>query len=277
MPESSLPPRAARPRLWRSLALAGAAASLGLPAPALAYAAPISADAKLWLVAGEGGEGGEGGEAGAVEGLPSDAAYLARLAIVEGHLLAAATLYAKGQTDEAVALSYHPEAEMMEEVRAQLAAHGAADITPAMMAFSAALEAGAPQAEVDTALAAVSAAIAAAGGGEAAAGRTRLDAIVALLQAAADEYAGSIEGGQVTDPLAFHEAQAFVVIARIRAAALATEPEPKAATAAGRALDALATADEAFGDIMAADLVARDPAILLGVAARVELLASSVH
>lgn len=277
MPNLSPAPRATQPRLWRSLALAGAAASLALPAPLLADTLPRDAGATLWLAAGEGGEGGEGGEAGAVEGLPSDAAYLARLAIVEGHLLAASTLYAKGQTDEAIALSYHPEAEMMEEVREQIAAHGAADITPAMTAFSAAMEAGAAQPEVEAALAAVSAAVAAAGAGEEAEGRTRLDAIVALLQAAAHEYAGSIEGGQVTDPLAFHEAQAFVVIARMRASGLAGAIDPALATAAGRALDALATADEAFGDIMAPELVARDPAILLGVAARVELVASSVR
>lgn len=274
MADRSPSPRATHPRLWRSLALASAAASLGLPAAAPSDAAPFDGGATLWLVAGE---GGEGGEAGAVAGLPSDAAYLARLAIVEGHLLAAATLYAKGQTDEAVGLSYHPEAEMMDEVRAQIAAHGLADITPAMEAFSASLEAGAAQAEVEAALAAVSAAIAAAGAGAEGDGRTRLDAIVALLQAAAHEYAGSIEGGQVTDPLAFHEAQAFVVVARMRASGLAQAADPALATAASRALDALATADEAFGDIMAPDLVARDPAILLGVAARVELVASSVR
>ncbi|EKE18050.1 MAG: hypothetical protein ACD_10C00149G0002 [uncultured bacterium] len=42
-----------------------------------------------------------------------------------GHLLAADALYRKGLVDDAIGLSYHPEAEMMEEVRANLAAHGA--------------------------------------------------------------------------------------------------------------------------------------------------------
>ncbi len=64
-----------------------------------------------------------------------EVAYLAKLAIVEGHLIAARDLYRKGLVDEAVGLSWHPEAEMMDDVRADLAAHRVPDVTPAMAAF----------------------------------------------------------------------------------------------------------------------------------------------
>lgn len=235
-------------------------------------AAATGADAQIWLAQAE---GGEGGEAGAVAGAEPDLAYLTQLEIVEGHLVAAAQLYAKGQINDAIGLSYHPEAEMMDEMRAKLAAHGAADFTPQMQAFSAAMEAGASPAEVDAALAGFRAAVAAAKAPEADELRLRFDAIVLLLKAAASEYAGSIEDGKVADPLAYQEAWAFLGIAREEAGALTAMA--KTSSAATRALAAMAGADEAFGDMTGTDLTAADPAILLAVAAKVELIASSVR
>ena len=202
-------------------------------------------------------------------------AYLAELAIVEGHLVAALDLYAKGMVDDAIGLSYHPEAEMMDEVRERLADHGAADVTPLMTAFSAAMEAKADLPTVEAALADAQAGFAAAALPEADELRTRADALVALVKAAAHEYEGSTEGGTVGDVMAYHEAHAFIEIARNLATGLAAEPAAK--TQAEKALAALAEADEAFGDMTQPTLEARDPAILLAVAAKVELVLSSVH
>ena len=219
-------------------------------------------------------EGGEGGEAGAVAGVDVDTAYLVRIAIVEGHLLAAATLYEKGMVDEAVGLSYHPEAEMMEEVREGLAAKGAADFTPQMKAFSAVLESGADTAEVQASLGQFRNAAAAAMAVATPTNQQIFAVAGAVLKAAAAEYAGSIEGGAVTAPLAYHEAQAFVDVARAVLAPLLTDPAlGKLAT---RATDALAPAADAFG-MTDGQFIANDPAILLAVAARVELLSSQVR
>lgn len=267
-------PRATQPRRWRSLAL-GASVTLAAAAPALAdlqRPAPISLampDARLWLA-----EGGEAGEAGALAAAGSDAAYLAEIALVEGHMVAARDLYAKGQTGLAVDLSRRPEAEgMLAAVRTGLAAHDAADFSPAITAFTAAMARGAPLAEVEAALAAVSVGVA--GAGERAGPRNRFDAAVLLLKAAAGEYSGSIAGGKVSDAMAYHEAHAFVALARRAMTELATQP--LTATAAPRALQAMQAADDAFGDMTKPELAAGDPAILLGVAARVELIASSVR
>ena len=68
-------------------------------------------------------------------------------------------MYRKGLVDEAVGLSYHPEAEMMDEARALLTAHGAPDISPAMTAFSEMMEQGATPDVVDQAMQSVSNAV----------------------------------------------------------------------------------------------------------------------
>ena len=253
--------RLATPRRWNSLVLT--AAAISLVSPVLAQSLP---DATIWMVA----EGGEGGEAGAVADVTADVAYLGQLTIVEAHLQAARDLYAKGQVDDAIGLSYHPEAEMMDQVRQDLIAHHVPDITPAMTAFSQTLESGADLPQVDAALAAVSAAIRAARQSDNL--RDQFDAVVVLLKAAAHEYAGSIADGKVSDVMAYHESYAFVAIARQRLGKLHGAEKP-----AAKALAALDDAAPAFGDMATMDLLVGDPAILAAVAARVELYASQVR
>ena len=102
--------------------------------------------------------------------------------------------------------------------------------------------------------------------------REQFDAVVVLLRAAAHEYAGSIQGGQVSDVLAYHESHAFIAIARQRLGELAPSAKP-----AAKALTALDDAAQAYGDMGTMDLVAGDATILAAVAARVELMASQVR
>jgi hypothetical protein len=251
--------RPVTPRYWVGLALVSAAVG-GM---AQAQTAPEAATAVVQT------EGGEGGEAGAVAGVDAATAYLVRIAIVEGHLNAAANLYTKGMVDEAIGLSYHPEAEMMDDVRAGLAANGAADFSPQMQAFSSVMEAGGDPA---TALAAFKGAAATAMGAPDA--TMRFTVALAVLKAAAAEYAGSIDGGQVVDVMAYHEAEAFVGVARDLLTPLAGDADlSKLVVRAQAAMDPAAAAFSMDG----AQFVANDPAILLAVAARVELLSSQVR
>lgn len=301
-------PRSTQPRRWTSLALTSATLGLAAASPLFGGGVtlphlPTPQTLPLTLVQeaegeggeaaspastaaeGEGGEaaapaateGGEGGEAGATTDLPEDVAYLTQLSLVEGHMRAAALLYAKGQADDAIGLSYHPEAEMMDEVRARLAAHGAADITPAMTAFSEAMEQGADQATVTARLADIQAAIAAGQAVEADELPTRFAALTALVKAAEHEYEESIAEGTVQDVMAWHESWAFLEVARSLATALATHPDAKAAAAAAKVLTALDGAAPAFGDLQAATPLAGDAGILSAVAGRVELAASQVR
>jgi hypothetical protein len=284
--------RIAQPRRWASLALAGATASLAAGAPGLAGHAPGVTAGPLQppavLVQAEGGEageiqplasaeGGEGGEAGAAAGQPPDVAYLSQLSIVEGHMIAAVKLYDKGLKDDAVALSYHPEAEMMDTVRAALADHGAADITPAMTALSEAMEAGMAPEAVQARLGDARAVVAAGQAVEADEIAVRFTALVVLVKAAAAEYEGSITDGKVQEPMAWHEAWAFLAVAKNLATGLAELPDDKAKAAAVKITQALAETDAVFGDIDAVDMVAGDAGALLAVAGRVELAASQVR
>lgn len=160
------PIRPVSAKSWRTLALAGTA--LGLATSSDLAAGTLQSHAlampeKVWLAQAvvEGGEGGEGGESGAiVAGANPLIAYLTRLYLVEGHLRAALALYENGLPDEAIGLSGHPEAEMMDEVRADLATQGAADFTPAMDAFTEIMVNAGDNAEVQARFDAVHAAIA---------------------------------------------------------------------------------------------------------------------
>ncbi len=257
---------------WTTLALTGATAGLVVGHPALAQIAPDKPET-LWFAASE---GGEGGESGAIEGASPDVAHLTRLALVEGHLMAAVNLYAKGMTDEAVGLAGHPEAEMMDEVRAGLAQRAAADFTPDLEAVGEAMYDGAPQAEVDAKMAQLSRAIATAANANNVPLRVRFDAMIALLRAAAGEYAGSIENGAVSDPMAYHEAYGFIRIAEREAGALSVYDDPVAAKAAARITAALPETDAAFGDMAETTLLAGDASLLYAVAAQAEFASAAV-
>ncbi len=264
-------PRLASPRrlgLTLSVTLAAMPALAETPRPVT-----LSPGATLWLAAGT--EGGEAGEAGLTAGAADDTAYLAELSIVEGHYHAARDLFAKGQKDLARDLAGHPEEEgTLKGLAAEVTARGAADPSPAIAAFRKAL-AGEDAAAVDTALAELAKAFAADAAPEAAETRKRFDAVVLLVKAAAEEYEGATEGGKISDAMGWHEAYSFVSLAKGLLEGLAAET--LSAKAAPRALEALKAADEAFGDPTAAELKVADPGILLGVAAKVELIASSVR
>lgn len=272
----TLPPRKTHPRRWPGLALASVTLAA---APAWAETqrpAPITLampEARLWLA---GTEGGEGGEAGITAEAGPDAAYLAELLIIQGHMLAARDLYALNHRDSALDLSRHPQEEgTLDSLRQAIAAHGAPDVADAILGFQNVMGQGAPLAEVDRALTAVGAAFDAAAAGQAQATRARFDAVVLLLKAAAEEYEGSLKDGQVEDLMGWHESLSFVALARQKLIGLAAEP--LAAKAVPKALDALGGADAAFGDPSALPPQAGDPQILLGLASEVELIASSVR
>ena len=267
-------PRPIQPRVWTSLALASVTLATS-PALATMTPAPITLSmpqARIWLAQAE---GGEAGEAGAIADASPELAYLGQLYIVQGHMVAALDLYKKGMVDEAIGLSYHPEAEMMDAVRKSLADHGAADISPTMAAFSLAMEEGDDIAQAQAALNAVQDAIAQAAAPQATNLRLRFDALALIVRAAANEYAQSTEGGTVGDVFAYHEAHAFIAVAQGIAQDLTQIDQVN--PSAERVLAALKSSEEAFGDMRLPTLEAQDPAILLAVAAKVELIASSVR
>lgn len=267
-------PRPTKPRRWTSLAvasvtLAAAPAFADLRSAPITLAAP---DARLWLA----DQGGEAGEAGTTANASTDAAYLAEIGIVEGHMLAARDLYALGQKADAVALSTRPQEEgTLADLVRQITDHGAADPSATIASFTTSMAEDAPIAEVDAALDAVGQAFGVAAADAAGDVRARFDAVVLLLKAAAGEYSASIENGDVADVMGWHEAHSFVALARQRLTDLAALPLSAAASA--KASTVLTEADAAFGDPNSVTPFAGDPQILLGIVAKFELIASSVR
>ena len=217
-------------------------------------------------------EGGEGGEAGAVADVDPAVADLARIHIVEGHLVAAKELYALGLADEAVALSSHPEAEMMEEVRATLAQWKADDFTPVMEQFTAKMADGVDMADVEAGLAAAQAAFDQAADKGGSDPRRRADALLVLLKAAASEYKDIAEGGSVEDLYGYHEVHGFLAVAArlAKREAAGTGAEAAAFAKLGPILD---TAAPTFAHLGATEdgFPAGDPSLLFGLAARAEI------
>lgn len=268
-------PRPTQPRVWTSLALASVTLAAS-PVLAGLQPAPITLampQARIWLAATE---GGEAGEAGITAAAPEDAAYLTELMIIQGHMQAARDLYAMGQKDIAVELSKHPQEEgTLATLQAEIAKNQAQDVADEIAAFTDTMAKGAPQDTVDQAAARVAQAFSAAASVKDTEIRARFDAVVLLVKAAAGEYQASITDGKVEDVMGWHEAWSFIDIARAELGDLSNQP--LSAKAAPKALKALADVDAAFGDPMAAVPLAGDPQILLGVAAKLELIASSVR
>lgn len=280
MSRNPLTPRQITPRLLGGLMLLGGATGLAGTAsafPVKLHSALVTAaspgqpagEAQIWLAQAE---GGEGGEAGAVADAPAELAFLARLHIVEGHLRGAVALYHQGLTDEAIGVAYHPEAEMMDEVRADLAARGLADFSAELAAVGTAMETTGAGEAVDAAMANLTQAIARAAAPETDAKRLRADALALLLRAAASDYATAIASPEAIDIVPFAEAHGFVMTARERATELAADADPAVAKAGQKMLTALAEAESLFEGVPTAG----DPAVLLATAARFELAASGV-
>ena len=268
-------PRPTQPRVWTSLALATVTLAAS-PAVADLRPAPVTLampQARIWLAQAE---GGEAGEAGITAEAPEDSAYLAELMIIQGHMQAARDLYAMGEKDKAVELSKHPQEEgTLAALQAQIAKYQAQDVADEIAALTDTMAKGAAQADVDLALSQVDQAFAAAASVKDTEVRARFDAVVLLVKAAAGEYQDAITDGKVEDIMGWHEAWSFIDIARAQLQDLAGQP--LAAKAAPKALKALEDVNPAFGDPMAAVPLAGDAQILLGVAAKLELIASSVR
>ena len=272
-----MPPRPVTPIRWKTLVAAGAAAGFG-------QAAALQADqtrnqdapqAQVWLAQAS-SEAGEGGESGTTSEATPDAAFLTRIALVEGHLIGASALYARGLKEQGSALAGHPEAELMDDVRESLKARGATDFSDQLDAVGEAMYDNATQAEVDATMSALRDAIDAAETAGNIPVSAYFDTVLALTKAAAYEFAEATEPAVVEDMFAYHEAYGFVLAADRLAETLANSDDPAVAKAGARAHVALTTALAEFGDMATENPHKGDASVVYGAAARVELAALAV-
>jgi len=250
-------------RLWTSLALAAgttsAAAQTILPADVLSMPTPPVVLAQA---------DGEAGEGGMVEDQPPEMAYALRLALVDVHLHAAVEVYRAGMAIEAYGLAAHPEAEVMEELRADLATRGITDFSPQLEILMEAISEERPVEEIEANYRTVAGAIATAYGETPA--KVRLEAAYLFARQAALEYAEITAGGTVDAPDTYIETQSMIAIAQRLLEPLLASAETSEAQAAAQAITELAVAAEAYS-AAGVPPEARDPEILFGVAARVQL------
>jgi len=250
-------------RLWTGLALAASATTGSTQTIGLQQASPLPAPNVILAQAD-----GEAGEAGMVEDQTPEMAYALRLALVDVHLHAAVEVYRAGMPIEAYGLAAHPEAEVMEELRADLASRGIADFSSDLDALMEAVAAERPIAEIEAAYRTVADAITAAYGNTPA--KARLDAAYLFARQAALEYAEITAGGTVSAPDTYIETYSMIIIARGLLQPLLTGADPVAAEAAAQGILELEVADQAYS-VPDTPPEARDPEILFGVAARVQL------
>ena len=214
-------------RLWTGLALA-AGATAAAAGPIVPIISPPMPQALIWQVQGE----GEGGSESAY--VDDDVAYLAGLDFVLGHLTVGTALYAEGQVDMALTHMKHPKDEIYSDLIPAFAARNQPGFAEELAAIAAAVEAGAPAADVQAALGVLTAALNAARGTPDA--RTEMDSVVALVRIAADEYSIGVVDGALANLHEYQDSWGFVQVAMARLTGLEGSADPAVAAAATKAL-----------------------------------------
>ena len=257
-------------RRWTSLALAGTAISFVAPPLQAEDLQSIGPD-RIWLAQAEGGEGGEAG-ATVVHG--DDAAYVAALGYIEGHLRVSVALYEAGQAEMAITHMKHPQDEIYADLAPQLAERGATAFDTQLAALATAVEAGASVDEVQAAFAAVLQEI-----DEASAAtppKMQLDALVLMTRTAAGDYAIGVVDGAVAQLHEYQDALGFMQAVRARATALAGTSDASVAAAALKVTAALTPVDAAFAGLAPDGAVPGAADVLFGAAAQMEFATIAV-
>mgnify|MGYP006283698193 CR=1 FL=1 len=273
--DDTKPARLVEPRRW--LALGTVAAT------ALAASHPMAADdagsadpetGSFVLAQGEGGEGeGEGEGRAAADPATDDAAYLAALGLVEGHLMAGLALYEEGAREAAATHMKHPEDEIYASLAPALEARGAPGFANALGALAGAVESGAPVGEVRAAHERVSEALAAARAPVEATPAARFGAVVRLARTAAEEYGIGVVDGKLENAHEYQDAWGFLQVAKGIAGELAGSQDDRVAGVAEDVTSHLDSMLAAFPGVVPPETLATDASKLHGEAARIELAA----
>lgn len=244
-------------RLWKSLesssllAVSTLAAGCGAPEPDTgqpgAESVPISHDMAAMAARGESGEGGEGegGEgAGSASLLTDDAAYLAQIGLMRGHLWVGHQLYLAGRADMAATHMKHPQAEIYSTLIDAFAARAVPGFADELSVLADAVLDNAAEDQVQAAYDRLGAAITACerDGADTQSAPVIAATMVALLRTAGEEYAIGIVDEQVANVHEYQDALGFTQVARQWAGspAFSGTPESVAAAASLQAqLDAL--------------------------------------
>ncbi len=265
---------------WLSLGVA-LASSLGTQSVAADGGATTArADSDALTLARAGGEGEGAGEGeGEGAGKPeqdlknSDVAYLSRLGLIRGHLLAGFKLYEQGQTDMAQTHMKHPEDELFADLRPALKQRNAEPFFAELSELTHAVRDNADPATVEEAYQQVDQALQAAEARARPSLRTTLLSIKNLVRTAGEEYAVGVQDGRVTDIHEYQDAWGFTQLARRRLQHLHEETRDSTPRAVARVEQMLADLNSLWPELAPGDSVDGDAGRLFGVAARIEIAA----
>lgn len=264
--------RTVTPRQWGALMLITAAAGQGTLATA--QTADHSQHQMGQIILAQATEGGEGGESGATATLSSDAAYLANLGFIEGHLRSGTTLYRDGEAEMAITHMKHPKDEIYTALEPELAERGQPGFAEALAKLAAGVEAGESPTQADADFADLLTQIETAKGTPAP--RAQFDALTTMARAAADEYALGVKDGAIENLHEYQDAWGFLQTVRLRAEALAASDAAAVAKAGAAVLAAVGETDGAFDGLNPQGTVPGSSDLLYGAAARIELAALGI-
>lgn len=275
-----------RRKLWISMSVAlfgttalAAGQPAGLPDDPAGSAA-LYADGEGEGTSGEGeGYGGEGegeGEGGGPADLKADdAAYLVRLGLIRGHLLAGYELYSGGHADMARTHMKHPRDELYAGLVPAIEHRGGEAFDAELSALSEKVEAGADPAEVEDAYRALVDAIRAAEAATDTSLKSELLGVMGLLRTAGEEYAIGVKDGRLVNAHEYQDAYGFTRIAGKRLEELGDAQRAQSPQTVARAKALVAELSDLWPSLVPGDKVDGDPdpSRLYGVAARIELAA----
>jgi hypothetical protein len=263
---------------WTALGAVFAAATNAQAMGPLEAAAPsthVLMVAEAVQDAGEAGEAGESGDEQAIDLAVDDAAFIAILGEVEGHLRAANELYKLGAVDLAKTHVKHPEDELYADLLPVFEKRKLQGFGLELSDMAKAIEGGA---KADAVTAALEIAVLAidTNSAKVKTAKSTADAIHRLARTAADEYKIGVADGAIKDAHEFQDAWGFIETAK-RLVDTVPESEKAANAEAFSAISAqLASLAPAWRDLTGASGTTVAPDVLAGAAARIEIATLSV-
>lgn len=246
--------------------------------PALASASPAMV---LAAASGQGGEGesGEGGEGGEGEGgdasslATDEAAYLAQLGLVRGHLWVGIQLYKHGHKEMADTHMKHPGDELYADLKPAMNARGHEGFAKQLSALSDAVTNRAPEAEIEKRHAELEQAIAQIEQLDQQSLKTILLSIEKMVRTSADEYAIGVVEGEISNTHEYQDSLGFVEVARQRLASLTEAQRSSGPDAIAEVQEQLTRIENLWPSLDPQGRLDGDASVLYGAAARIQLAA----
>jgi hypothetical protein len=254
-------------KLWTSLGVAAAVASISLPAVAADASKPKTHNQMVETAAA-----GEAGESGDAELKANDSDFIAQLGFILGHMRVGTALYSQGEAAMAQTHMKHPRDEIYTKLEPVLTARKSLGFATELDAVSTAVSAGAVSSEVEAKFAILTAQIA----------KNLPDnpsakvvgaAVVIMVRTAAEEYAIGVKDGKIDKLHEYQDAFGFIETAKLFLANLSVaerEEHQKDVESIEAELKALANH---WPDITGKAPVTTDAKAIFAAAAKIELLA----